>query len=435
MRFAILGEGKRRIFGLLLCVSSCHGACGSKSSSAEDSGAHAASVFTSDAEVFAPARCHNVIHRASLRSPLDIGDAITTNDGFAIGLVREQNVLSVALVSDDLAKITFVDIGPSLGETAPPLPFLMDKSVYVAWIVQGELLLGRIDNGKVAMIGSEVIDPFTFSRKDPVLSDIPVLDVAVSGDHGAAVWDFADPARGHVRFISFSKSGFDHLDGGLPYVEVAPISSDADSPRIAPRAGGGYWGIWVARKVEGPTDASTIEGPGESPTFRWLEAAPLDDHGTRTGAVVKLTPDSAHAGGYDVLTNNDGTDVIVRDATETPDEGTSIFRAHLSEKTSPAEIFASEIGRAEPDVVTTQSGGASTSWVVLPDMNDATRIVPIAKFGSGIPVPSIEPLLRSARALTLRSANSGVELLAMHALSVGGSPDQAEILLISCAPL
>ena len=437
-------------FGLLLLLStSCHGACGNKSDLADDSGVDAKA--SADAAAFAAARCTAVTHRVSLGSPLDIGDAITTNDGFAIGLVRENNVQSVALVSTDLAKITFVDVGKSLVDAGPPQPFLWDNSMYIAWINTGDLRLGRVENGKLALIDDAVIDPATFMAKDPVVSDIPELDVAVSGDHGAIVWDFADAQRGQIRFITFSKNGFDKGDGGLddlredvprgsrglPYVDISPLSSDADSPRLAPRAAGGYWGIWVARKTEPVLDASAVEGPGETPTLRWLEAAPLDDHGTRVGAVTKLTPDTGRVGGYDVLTTAGGSDVVVRDATEALDEGTSLFRAHLASNAAPAEILASEIGRAEPDVVSTQTssgpGPSGASWIVTPDMNDVTRIVPLLKRGAAAQLPSLEPTLKSARALALRSENAGVELLAMHALAVGGSPDQAEILLISCA--
>ncbi len=422
--------GKKKIF-FLLALTSCHGACGNKSSAPDDASADA-SLTIADAATLAPARCNTVTHRATLGSPLDIGEVVTTNDGFALGLVREDNVLSVALVSNDLSKISYADIGRARVESAPPQPFLWGNSVYVAWMDSGALRVGRIDNGKVAMIDSVVVDPLLYDAKDPVLEDLPGFDVAVAGDHAAVVWDFADAARGHVRFISFSKNGFDKGDGGIPFVDVAPVTSDADSPRIAPRAGGGYWGIWVARKAEPPTDASAIEGPGETPTLRWLEAAPLDEHGTRVGAVVKLTPDSGHVGGYDVVSNAEGTDVVVRDVTESADEGTSLFRTHLSESAAPADLFASEIGRAEPDVVSTPiANGSTLSWTVTPDMNDATRIIPLLKGGTP-PLPSVEPTLKSARALALRTANSQPEMLAMHALSVAGSPDQAEIMLISC---
>jgi hypothetical protein len=424
----------RKRLVLLLAVTSCHGACGNKTTAADDSGSDAA-IASTDAEALAPARCNTLAHRASLGSPLDVGEAIITNDGFAIGLVREKNVFSVALVSSDLANVTFVDIGPARGENGPPQPFLWDKSVYVAWIDSGALRLGRIESGKVAMIGEAIIDVLAYSAKDPGLQDIPARDVVTSGDHGAVVWDFADPSRGHVRFLSFTKSGFDHPDGGIPYVEVAPVSSDADSPRLAPRAGGGYWAVWVARKDEPTTDASTIEGPGETPTFRWLEAAPLDAQGTRVGAVAKLVPEFWHAGGYDLATTREGAEVVVRDATEEKDEGCTLGQITLSDKVDGPAALAVDVGRAEPDLVTTAiANGGSVSWVVTPDLNDATRIIPLRKIGAQAQLPSVEPLLRSARALALRSANSGVELLAMHALSVAGSPDQAEIMLISCLP-
>jgi len=142
---------------------------------------------------------------------------------------------------------------------------------------------------------------------------------------------------------------------------------------------------------------------------------------------------------------SDGVDLIARDATESSaDDGTSLVRIRLSEKASDrsggVEVIADEIGRAVPDVVTTATASGSVAWAVVPDMNDATRIVPIHSLAvvaaTGIASPSIEPLLRSSRALAIRSAaqstNGGVELLAVRAASGSAPPDQAEITLVSC---
>jgi hypothetical protein len=444
-RFVIPG-GRRKMFIALLALASCHGACGNSSSTTTgDSGADAA-VGIADASTLAPQRCTAIAHHASLGSPQTVGDAVATDDGFVIGLIREKNIFSIASVSADLSNISFSDIGPVRGDAAPPQPFLWDKSVYITWINSGELRIGRLEAGKVALIAEQFTDLANRLAKDPPLSDIPSFDVMAAGERGIIAWDFLDPLGGNIRVLNLSKDGVEAHDAGLAYLQISPSGTDADTPRLAPRKGGGYWAIWIARKVEPTSDASAIEGPGETPTTKWLEAAPLDDHGNRAGDVVHLTPSSGHIAGYDLLVTSDGVDVIARDATESSaDDGTTLVRVRLSEKgtdkSGSVEIIADEIGRAVPDVVTTAMPSGSIAWAVVPDQNDATRIVPIRSLagaaGARIESPSIEPLLRSSRALALRSAaqsaNGGVELLAVRAASGSAPPDQAEITLVSCS--
>ncbi|MEO8877550.1 MAG: hypothetical protein ABI461_18290 [Polyangiaceae bacterium] len=421
-----------------LALASCHGGCSGNSAdntaneAPVDAGLHAA-----DASALAAARCTKIDAHVGIGSPIDVGEAVITSDSFAIGLLREKNIFSVALAPLDLSKVDFVDIGTARAETAPPIPFAWDKSVYVTWIDSGALRIGRIENGKVAMIVDETIDPIAYFAKSAPTSEIPAFDVIVSGDHGVVVWDYADPTGGKIRKLAFSKSGVEKVDAGGAAFSLSPASSDADSPRLAPRKSGGFWAIWVARKLESTADAGAIEGPGESPAFRWLEAAPLDERGNRVGEVSRLTPTTGHVSGFDVLATADGAEVVVRDATESADNGTTISRIVLADKPGSLQLVSGEVGRSVPDVFGAKSSAGSFTWVVVPDANDATRIVPLGAPSGASPAPSVEPLLKSSRGLALRGVDAGGQLLVLRTApngpaSPGTAPQIAEIALVRC---
>ena len=441
---------------LALALASCHGGCSGANdleNSNNDAAPNASSIAAlGDATVLSPARCTAISKHAAIGSPVDVGEAVTTRDSFAIGLLREKNIFSVAITPFDLASVTFADIGPARGEAAPPLPFLWDNSVYVAWIDSGALRIGRVADGTVALIVDEAIDVAAYLAKEPT-SDIPAFDVAVSADHGVVVWDYANPSGGMIRRLAFSKAGAEKGDGGSAYGALSPTTSDADSPRLAPRKGGGFWAIWVAHKPESTVDASAIEGPGESPTYRWLEAVPLDARGNRVGDVVRLTPTLGHVAGYDVSSTAELAQIVVRDATESPDDGTTLSRILLSDKPASPELVASDIGRAVPDVLgvaSGSSGSGSIAWVVAPDLTDSTRIVPLsapsarlesARLESArLESASVEPLLKSSRGLALRWTESGGQLLVLRVASgsASGGPnpngpqETAEIAVVSC---
>ncbi len=373
-----------------------------------------------------PARCSAVKNKAPLGVLLDVGDAVSTSDGFAVGLLRDKNVFSVASASADLSKITFADIGPAHHEASPPQPFLWENNVYIAWIDSGELRLGRLDAGKIAMIGDEIIDPRTYSAKNP-LSDLPAFDVATNGDRGIVVWEQLYPTRGEIHAMTFTKSGFDHAsDGGVSYLTISPPTSDADSPRLAPH-GDGYWIAWTARAPE-PTVDSGIEGPGESPSYRWLEAATLDANGSRTSDPKKLTPTQGHIAGYDLATHDGTSEVVARDAQEaSADEGTALFRITLTGNPSSLDPIAnSGIGRAVPVVF----GSSLATWALVPDTNDAMTLFPIAPAKAPA---SVEPLLKGARPIAWRDAAAGPEIVAVTLPTGQTGAGEAEIELISCS--
>ncbi|MGH7330716.1 MAG: hypothetical protein ACREJX_20395, partial [Polyangiaceae bacterium] len=279
----------------------------------------------------------------------------------------------------------------------------------------------------IAMIGDEIIDPLTYSAKNP-LSDLPAFDVATNGDRGVVVWEELDPARGEIHGMTFSKSGFEHAaDGGVARLTISPPTSDADSPRLAPH-GDGYWIAWTARAPE-PAFDSGIEGPGETPSYRWLEVATLDANGARTSDPKKLTPLQGHVAGYDVATHDGVSELVFRDAQETSaDEGTTLFGISFADKWSltPDPIANAGVGRAVPDLLSTRH----LTWALSPDTSDAMKLFPILPEKAP---PSDEPLLKGARPIALRDSGSGSEILAVTMPEGPTSAGEAEIELISCA--
>ncbi len=418
-----MNRGRLALVTLAVALAGCKGACSKPSADAvDDLPTTADAAHVGDAAVVAPPRCSAVSKKGSLGPIVDVGDAIVTPSGFAVGLVRKDNVLSVALVSADLATVTFADVGPAITEAPPPLPFLWDRNVYVAWIRAGDLRIARVDGTKLALVAESVID---LPAKNAQIADVPDIDVAIAGDRGVVVWDEETPKGSEIHALSFDKSGFDKPAAGGALL-MSPLGADDEDPRLAPRVGG-YWAVWVGRNVEDDsTDAS--EGPGESPSTRWLEAAPLDRRGVRVGEPVRMTPIDGHIAGFDLLAHDGMADIVARDGAEsTTEEGTSLLHLTLADKPSASSVLAAGgIGRAVPVVVAT-AGGA---LVVVPDLADATKILPILPPGA---IPSLEPQLKGARALVAKTTENGAELLAVRLSGATFAADEAEIILASCA--
>lgn len=415
------------VLALSIAVASCKGACGSGSTGALDAAADAAAI---DAAVAPPPRCTAKKSAGSLGAVLDVGEAVLAPDGFAIGILRDKNVFSVASVSADLTKVTFTDLGTAHHDALPPQPFVWQNAVYVAWLDSGELLLARVDGDKAVTIGREVVDLLTYSAKNPMF-DLAAFDVATEGERGIVAWERTFPTRGEIDVATFTKSGIEHAaaDAGGPFLAASPPSSDADSPRVAPR-GDGWWIVWSARAPE-PTVDSGIEGPGESPSYRWLEAAALDTNGVRIGDPKKLTPVQGHVAGFDLVTHAGAAELVGRDAEEAAvDEGTTLFRITLADKPSAVDPLASSgIGRAVPVVV----GSDAEAWAIVPSTTDATELFPIFPDKRAA---STEPLLKGARPLGFRRSGAGAEVLAVTLpegqAGASSSALEADLEVLSC---
>ena len=202
-------------------LAACKGACSKPSADEDPPETTEAAARVVDAAALAPARCSAASKKGSLGSIVDVGDAILTPNGFAIGLVRKDEMLSVATVSADLGTVTFADVGKARLEAPPPLPFLWDGNVYVAWIDSGDLRIGRVDGTKVALVADTVVDLVAHSAKQAPISDLPDLDVAVTGDHGVVVWDHETPNGSEIRTLAFDKNGFAKIDAGTSTVSRA----------------------------------------------------------------------------------------------------------------------------------------------------------------------------------------------------------------------
>jgi hypothetical protein len=248
------------------------------------------------APTFAPARC-KAAAEASIDAQggdLEIGEAVATKDGFAIGVIRTTNdgrIGSVAIVPSDLSKVTLVDLAPPDGDAPPPRPFARGDDLFAAFYDRplkdrktNDLHVFRlapagagdtIDAAKARATSALAIE----EEKDGTLT----FDIS-AGEKGFIVtWDedAIGLSNGQVMVVTVSQNG-KTLTADAPRI-ASPTGTDAELPRIVARHGG-YWLVWGAKKPEQPVDTRgdgsiVLEGPGEEREFHWLEAIALDEKG------------------------------------------------------------------------------------------------------------------------------------------------------------
>jgi hypothetical protein len=364
--------------------------------------------------VLAPARCTATgtllpLAPAPALGDLAIGDAVATSSGFAIGMIRRQpnagpgrpgKVLSVAVLTPSLDKVSWVDLGTPHGDDPPPRPFLRDGAVWVAWYEHARdastsraLIVAPLP-GADYKAQPGVLLPQAVSSPQGVDESL-AFDVATKGGASPTLvaWD-DDGAKGGTIKVAVA---------GAEGVVVSPETTDAESPRIAPRAGG-WWLTWIARRPDLGEEAG-IEGPGEDRTHRWLEAVTLDEAGKRVGDVHRVTPASGHIAAYDVLPSMTGLELVAREDDELHEgSGSKILRVALGkEGASPVTTLVREgAGGGGPDLV----GAGEVGWAVFSDPLEHLRIVPVPLAATpSNPIrsvlPSAEPAFEGGRVLAI----------------------------------
>lgn len=412
-----------------------------RTSSSGDAATEASAV--SDANVDAaptllPARCKPTEEGATLAegadlADLEIGEAAPSRDGFAIGVVRKKDgqlVGSVAMASRDAAAVSFVDLGAPYADAPPPRPVTQGETTYAFFYARGdtpkpaplakaatravaetrELSLYRVAAGK-AQLASTLAQ-----QKDESLA----FDAALApGDKGMLVaWD--EDSIGLLRGeIKVQALGADAKPLG-PSRAASPSTSDAELPRLARRRGG-YWLVWVARRLEAPDAAldpgHEVETPGEKRAFRWLELAMLDERGAVVGAVKRLTSATGHVSIFDLAAREGGAgreggevlDIIARDDEQTVDgSGGRVVRITVNGDVAdpPIAIVADAVGRGVPDLLAGMPAGAGAgdgasapAWLVYADTTDHVRLLPLDATRSPLAPPSAEDALDKSRPL------------------------------------
>lgn len=373
-------------------------------------------------------RCHVEGARVGLLGEdIVVGESAVSTDGLAVGLIRrdgEKVVASVVLTSFDLARPSYVDLGPALGDDPPPVPFATARGILVAHhgrrageragfrdagagsplrdaAGRRDVRIVRLDGGKPVEIGPAITQQADESQ---------AFDLAL-GEGSAAplvAWD-EDAPLGQGRMLADRGLIKVQLVGGGPAAVVSPPGSDAEGPRLVARPGG-FVLAWIAKKsaevdagaAMEAAKARTSEGPGEGRTYRWIEWVALDAKGAPTTPVRRLagTGEHGHVAAFDLRVVEGGRVVaIVQDeAAVSEGGGARIQRLPVDADQAPGALLV------DAGVGTTLAGvvphvDAARPWLAFADTDERTRLVPLTPTlvaGAGA---TLEPALDGARVL------------------------------------
>ena len=410
------------------------GSCGKDSSEAPDASASSSpssSMSSSTAVVAEPLpRCRKGSERLPIQGEeVVVGDVAIGPAGLLVGLTRlngGKRTASVLRTTLQLGEPTFEDVGTPIGDDPPPSPRWNAAKPWVAYFA------GRaVDGGTkqrelvVRTLGEAGTAPHPL-RSYQQADESTAFDVAWSeSGTGLVAWDEDGPVVAAEAGAKPPKPGADPITRGLVKVQaladgaspkvISPDTSDADSPRLVPRAGGGFWLAWLARKPD--EEAQGLEGPGEPRQFRWVEVLPLDAKGESAGPVRKVGSEKGRAVSFELARSGADLVVMVQDEIAAS-EGARVVRHRLAETGKPetGDIVKDGVGHALADLVPSAAAGESARWLAWSDTNEHTHLTQLGPGLVALGKPSSEPTLEGARVL----ASSGDALYGLTGLD-GGS--------------
>lgn len=400
-------------------------------------------VASSSASVVAESLPRCRVDGARLVIPGDdvvAGDAVTVADALLVGVVRRvggRRLASVVRASLDLASVTMIDVGTTLGDDPPPSPRTRGGTVFVASYARS-----AADAGAGTAPGNGAIAPGTMTR----MLEIARLDGAALVREGAVVqqadeslaydvaWpDGASPAVAGARSAPREGSGAPLVawdedapmvpgqllaDRGVVKVQIlgagkprvaSPETSDAEAPRLLARRGG-YWLTWLARRPEPGEDAgAAAEAPAERRAYRWVELVALDAKGEATSPVRRVTPEKGRVASFDLATTapeSAGGEpklvVVVQDeAAVTEGAGERIVRYTVDAKKDrieSGELLDGGVGHALADLLPLAAdGGGAPRWLSFTDPQEQAHLLPLGVSLGLAGAPTLEPSLTGAR--------------------------------------
>lgn len=427
------------VFVFCTGLAAC-GSCG-KDDSGVGSTASSPAASSSSSVVAEPLpRCRKGTERLPIAGEeIVVGDVAIGPAGLLAGVVRVnagKRVASVLRTSLTLGEPVMEDVGTPIGDDPPPSPRWNDGRPWVAYFAGRAVDAGGKPRELVVRTIGEGANASPPIRSVQQADESTAFDVAwAESGAGLVAWDEdGPPADGGV-----AKPGAEPIARGLVKVQpladgapsrvVSPDTSDADSPRLVPRAGGGFWLAWLARKPD--PEAPGIEGPGEPRQFRWVEVMALDAKGEPAGPVRKVGSEKGRAVAFELARSGAELVVMVQDEIAASD-GARILRHRLGEGGKPetTDLVKDGVGHALADLV--PASRDSARWLAWGDTNEHTHLT---QLGPGLVAqgqPSSEPALEGARVL----ASSGDALYALAGTDAktdpGGSRAQPELLRFVC---
>ena len=406
-------------------------------SSSTDTAPAAASGATSSASVVAESLPRCRVDGARLAIPggdVVAGDAVTTADALLVGVVRREGprrLASVVRASLDLASVTMIDVGTTLGDDPPPSPRLRGTTVFVASYARtlgdagagasatapGAAGAANAAGAMTRMLAIARLDGTTLVREGAVVQQADeslAYDVEWPKDGNAAAplvaWDEDAPLVAGQLLADRGVVKVQILGAGKPRV-ASPDTSDAEAPRLLARRGG-YWLAWLARRPEPGDDAgAAAEGPGERRAYRWIELVALDAKGEATSPVRRVTSEKGRVASFDLAAGaaDGGGDarlvVVVQDeAAISEGAGERILRYTVDgqkDRVEAGELLDGGVGHALADLLPLPSLAASDAgaprWLSFTDTQEHAHLVPLGAALGLAGVPTLEPSLDGAR--------------------------------------
>lgn len=259
---------------------------------------------------------------------VSVGRGTVTNKGFAVGTLRDAEggtVAALATLDFDGKNGTLIRLTRSRGDMEPPAVAGAGEAVIA--VVPEPNASGRAlkivkIKGQDVTWGAELAE----GRDDSL-----AMDVAVSGDRAALVWDDV-PVSTKRSTILLSTADVATLLSVTPARPISPPGVDADSPRLITRPGG-FWLAYAAQaEVEAPKeekggkrkrggraqgDVDETKG-GETIVNRWVEALPLDNAGAAMALPRAVTPKDGHVLAFDMELSSDGGVILAIRDDDTP---------------------------------------------------------------------------------------------------------------------
>lgn len=420
---------KRAAF-VLLSFGAFAGGCGScsdKSSDATRTGplvGPSASAASASSLAFAEQlpRCRPDGPKTAIEGEdVVVGDALVRGDEIFVGLARRRGtagrVGSILRARTDLTSARVTDIAPLHGDAASPSVFFKDGKPFVAFNVRREIEAGttrgmrelRIapleENGAGALAAS-----ITQQHDESTAFDIAWPLVAWDEDALVPEGKFI-PDHGVVKVAM--------LPDGKPHV-VSPDTTDAETPKVAAKKGGGWWLAWAARRPEVEDAGWRVEGAGDLRAWRWVEIVALDANGEVASPVRRVTPEKAHVVAFDFVVHDDAVAVIVQDeGAASEGSGARVSRyAVESDRIAMTELLDGGLGHALTDLAPAGDAG----WLAWKDDHDHAWLVP----ASASFVPSGRP--------TAEGALDGTRVLAAAGPTQLFVTSGGELRRFTCAP-
>lgn len=309
----------------------------------------------------------------------ELGPAVTTEDGFAVGIKRERDgvvVAEVALIPME-GDTSTLDVGRSRGDIDPPLVVAGPRTGQVTAALNEPnasgmaLRLALLDAAK-ATWGAE----FEQGRDDSL-----AFSVAMSPTAGVVAWDTVPEESSRSRVMLARVSPELAALGASRTVSREEV--DGESPQLVAHADG-FWLAYVASKPLPDEDAADDKRGPEADQYAaeliepsWLELLPLDADGVPTGVPREVTPRLGRVLAFDLAANDVGEALIAWRDDDTPMGAhggrVTLLRIGMSGSGEFDAVAEDDVGSGVPTLL----GG----WLAVPDREGRTRLAPLDPSG------------------------------------------------------